>query len=272
VTLFGILFFSFFTSYLTNALVQANFQQTNNSKQLWLLRRYLRQYHIYGALNYRVLRYAEFQCKKTKELLTESQVLILEQLSEQLRFELQFTIYFEKSVVHPLFAHLVSVSDVTVHTLAWNAFMNKSLAYGDMAFKRSHWETSMYIIASGELDYQKDETYNRNPKEGDWMCEAALWVQWRTRGSCMALSDCQIIAIDVNALATEVMEDDWLWAFVSHYALNFEEWINDQELDELVDVNIKWKILADTFVTQNADENREDRMKRLRKKRQKLKD
>jgi hypothetical protein len=277
----GMLVFSFFTAYITNALVQVSANQTEGSKQLWLLRRYLRQNKVPTMLTYRVLRYAEFKCKSTKETLPESRVTIIEELSDHLRSELRYECNFTIVVQHPLFENCFCISDVALHQMSILAFSSKAFAAADSIFKSQSWQRHMYFVCKGELYYKKvttpisekasaGEGLERVIMRNEWMCEPALWVQWMTRGSVIADTDCEVVLVDVKAFAECAKNDEIIYAMVTLYAENYAEWLNDQELSSLVDVYVgdKTRKEVEGFCSANIDETAKERDKRLKKKRQ----
>eukprot|EP00971_Amphidinium_carterae_P217907 4325819-Amphidinium_carterae.1 len=131
VLLFGMVIFSSFVSSVTAAVAQlktirpgafahsgvififsARTLRSDNSQELWLLRRFLKQRSVekdrwidcaHGAcqcaalkeeLAFRVLRYAEYAYRADKDLLPESKVWALTLLSTQLRSEIKYEVSF----------------------------------------------------------------------------------------------------------------------------------------------------------------------------------
>jgi len=271
----GIVCFCSLTAYMTNAMVQAQDQQSEASKQLWLLRRYLRQNKVKQALSTRALRYAEFWCKNQKETLSESKVTILENLSENLRFELKFECSFSVLMMHPLFSNGRQLSDVTVHSLVETALSRKSYACKDVLFREQNWATHMYFVVSGDIEYTRPASNGLDDMtlslgSNDWLCEHALWVQWMARGTAIATNDCEIILVDCATFGETVCSDAVLWALASHYADNYSDWLNDQSIDSLHDVSIAETAVqrVATFLEGELGKSEKDREKRKKKKRQ----
>jgi len=267
----GIFTFAFITAYISNALFFANSTKSEASKQLWLLRRYLRENKVPSALGYRVLRCAEFCCASQKDVLAESKVTILEVLTDQLKEELKFECsYAAHMKPHPLFDKCIQVSDVGVYRLAKAAFDRKSYASKDTIFKDNVRTDYAYIVVDGEILYQKvgsDAEFDlEDPKQvgaTDVFCEAALFVNWHTRGEAVVAMDSEVISINVSAFGETIRTDDSLYALVSHYAEGFAEHLNKDDANNWVDVfySAHCYSLATRFLRTEEEEDMSDARK-----------
>lgn len=231
----GMVFFWSMTAYITSAMLETRDNQVEVSKQMWLLRRYLRQHETPTFLTYRVLRFAENFLKSQKETIPETKITILPYLSAHLRQELKYTVSYTEINIHPLFEAAYKASRITMHSLVNEALWRSTIAKADVLFKRGTWASHMYWVVGGELFYEK-EGFSRRLQSGDWLCEAVLWVPWPTRGTVQADEDSELIVIDAKALGQVIRGDEILHAMMSNYAENFVAWLNNSIVDDLMDI------------------------------------
>eukprot|EP00747_Dinoflagellata_sp_TGD_P217756 gnl/TRDRNA2_/TRDRNA2_90114_c2_seq1.p1 gnl/TRDRNA2_/TRDRNA2_90114_c2~~gnl/TRDRNA2_/TRDRNA2_90114_c2_seq1.p1 ORF type:complete len:521 (+),score=82.44 gnl/TRDRNA2_/TRDRNA2_90114_c2_seq1:198-1565(+) len=239
VLIMGMMMFSSFTASITNSMMQLRNMGSENSRQFWLLRRYLRQQGVPNSLTFRVLRYLEYACSSQEEEIPESRLTVLQLLSEQLQEELRYQVSFAAILKHPLFNVMHLVSDVASRGLAGAAFSRKSLSSGDVLFTPKTTATHMYFVVTGELSYKCYSQPGESKvtlKAHDWLVEAALWVAWRHRGQARALTDCQIIWVDVNIFADVICKNDAWAPMVVDYARAYIAYLNELEIEDLSDV------------------------------------
>jgi len=240
----GMVFFTGFTSYITIAMLSLRDQKSASSTELWLLRKFLRQNKITRGLSYRVLRYAEFSSQNGKnELLSEDSVLLISYLSDGLRSELRFEASFSSFLRHPLIEQAVLISRGGVHALAEGALSHKSFAANDIIFRDGNKGTSMYVVESGEINYQHKVQGLGSRKElaeGDWACEQSLWVAWTTQGTLSSRTNSTMICCEPISLGEVVNDDPELLALMGLYAKRFTDWLNGVGVqpDNLTDVFI----------------------------------
>jgi CRP-like cAMP-binding protein len=247
----GMIFFWFMTAFITTSLTLLRSSQMEGSKQMWLLRRYLRQHKTSSGLSYRVLRNAERACKLEKASISDTKLPVLDRLSEQLRVELKFSVAFAPINAHPLFEVAYDLSEETLTGLAGKGMHLVSFAQNDVVFNQGKWATDLYYLVDGEMQYAMQRSgqgqgssarvvQNRGMDKtqlvtGDWLCEQAMWTRWMTRGTVQAEQDCLVIKVNVQAFGDVVRNDAPLFAAVSNYAENFVEWMNGLDPQDLVD-------------------------------------
>jgi len=231
----GMTGFATFTASLTNKMMQLRDSQSETSKQFWLLRKYLRQNGVPRDLFIRILRNTEYACARQQHAIQESTVTILSVLSEQLRSELTYRIYFSRMLEHPLFDEAHQKSEVLMQSLAGGVLLRKSLAHADYLFEEGMLATHMYYVVSGKLVYSRPTEQDVDVMPDDWMCEQALWVQWYHLGTAQAEVECPVIYIDVHALGEAIRADPGLWALAGRYGKNFVDWLNEADTEDLSD-------------------------------------
>jgi len=239
----GMTFMATFTSYITVAMLTLKDSKSDTSREMWLLRRYLRQHKVSPMLQYRVLRYSEFHSQKV-QVLSDDQINLIAALSDALRTELRFFSSFATFLLHPLIDKAISVSQTTIQSLANTALSHKVYALNDVVFKPGLWDSYLYVVETGSFTYRhkvlKSSSSRVCVNEGDWACEPALWVPWMTQGKLVAIADCKMVVCDAEAFGETLKQDGALLAVSAGYAKRFAEWINEVAINpaELTDVTV----------------------------------
>merc|ERR1740121_745958 len=109
---------------------------SEDSKQLWLVRRFLQQQSIDMKLSSRIYNYIEFACFERRQRLQEKDIRMLTLLSEPLRDELHFQLKLPHLDRHPLFGYLCAEMKLLMHRLCRVALRMHSLASKDVLFYR----------------------------------------------------------------------------------------------------------------------------------------
>jgi hypothetical protein len=158
----GLILFSSFISAITASMTQLRNMQGESSKQVWLLRRYLRQHTtVPDTLRISVIRHVEHALKQ-KTSVTEERMWVLQTLSQQLRGELRLYIYFITALNHPVVSHIHTCSARTIHQLtlartstAAPAMSSRTLARDDHLFDAGSVPMSFDIVCLGRLKYTR---------------------------------------------------------------------------------------------------------------------
>merc|ERR1712232_1173576 len=103
VILFAMIAFSSFVSMLTASMAELKKISSDESRQFWLLRRYLRDWGVRREVSLRIQRYLEYAYQRQRCRVQEKDVGILHLLSEPLRVEMKAETYSHKLSDHPLF-------------------------------------------------------------------------------------------------------------------------------------------------------------------------
>merc|ERR1719398_644230 len=85
VLLFAMLSFSSFLSVLTASITELRNLHSDEARQFWLLRRYLRDWGVSRRLAFRIQRYLEYVYQKQRQRVQPKSVGLLPLLSDQLR-------------------------------------------------------------------------------------------------------------------------------------------------------------------------------------------
>lgn len=243
VGILGVCVFWWIFSFITLAILDSTDGAVDVNKQMWQLRRYLRECNATPLLTYRVLRFAEKECQDRQVRITEKSLTILSNLSEHLLGELRYIVGFNPINAHPLFDRGYKVSDSTIFNMAGTVLTEKIVADDDVIFKWGMRANHMLWLVSGQVAYDKGEGEDELElvNVGDWMGEASLWVWWTTKGTAQAAADSQLIVIDAVLLGKSIMTDEALLGMFANYAANFVDWVNAQDSEKLSDIYIAHK-------------------------------
>jgi hypothetical protein len=199
---------------------------SDDSKQFWLIRRYLRQYEVETPLTLRILRYLESAKGRKKEFISEERLPMLDDLSYQLKAELKCVVHFGGLLHHPLFKWAHHTSEPVMIGLVENVLSQKHLAQDDVAFMVSAVPGHMSVIVEGVMNYAKQGDKELHLHRDDWVCEHSLWVPWSCKGNLVAEMDCQLILIDHKEFAEVIREEDALYPIITCYAEVYVKWLN----------------------------------------------
>jgi hypothetical protein len=265
VLILGLVLFSSFVSSITSSMTRLQDLASNDSMQLWLLRRYLKQNSVPRPLGWRILRYVEHAMTEQRGRVRASKIDILRLLTTPLQLELTYAVNFHCLKAHSLFGTLNILSHDTVIKLTSKALWEQSLADNDDVFVEKVHVTTMQLLLSGQLGYRHFIESKACPceftdvlKERDWVGEASLWTEWHTLGRLQAISECKMICIDAEPFAAVMHGDLSVWQLCSHYATKYVEWLCDTPFGKLTDVSIAKEMapLVINFIGQNPTGSR----------------
>jgi len=239
VLVFGMLMFNLMNSSVTSSMVRLNSMNTEAASQIWLLRRYLKQYNVPTKLTYRILRFVEYKVVSTKELIHEEKLPVLAMLSEGLRRELKCACNFSALITtHPLFARCAELSEVVVQTMTDEVLSLKFYNEDDVIFSRGKVTPEMQWMTLGSVLYQRQGDKDRLVVPGDWCCEAALFVWWACRGGLKTVQqDSQMIIVDVKSFGEVVQANEVTNALMSAYGAIYVDRLNDTDYENLSDLS-----------------------------------
>jgi hypothetical protein len=202
--------------------------KSDDTKQFWLLRRYLRQHKVPQDLTIRVLRYAEYARLLRKDLISESRVTLLSILSAQLQDELRNTVYFQSLLNHPLLNQVLGYSGLVAQGLCTSALQQQYLALGDVVFNRAAKATGLWMVMLGEVSYMHKTGTEVSAHEQDWMSEQVIWMEWTHKGYATAARNCEVILVKATGFESVMLEDWALHDKVASYARAFIDWMDTE--------------------------------------------
>jgi len=246
VIIFAMIAFSSFVSLLTASMAQLQALSSNESRQFWLLRRYLRDWNVRRYTSVRVQRYLEYAYQKQKLRVQEGEVKLLSLLSEPLRLELKHETFSQHLSGHPLFNACNEQARIFGKALAAT-----SLASNDLIFECGEQARMVTFLTGGALVYTlglREELAMSSQlphapngaretlQEGAWICEVVLWTDWYHLGDLCALTECQVVTVSASIFAQSVQTSAPLWSALRKYAANFLDNLNQVDVDDLTDL------------------------------------
>eukprot|EP00931_Biecheleriopsis_adriatica_P118438 TRINITY_DN9384_c0_g1_i2.p1 TRINITY_DN9384_c0_g1~~TRINITY_DN9384_c0_g1_i2.p1 ORF type:complete len:922 (-),score=165.23 TRINITY_DN9384_c0_g1_i2:86-2851(-) len=235
--LLGLVIFSSFISAITQNMMALASLQDAREKQMWLLRKYLRQHAVPRELSFRILRYVDYHMQQAARHVPEAKVGLLSMLSTSLRSELRFIVSFSCLQAHPLYDKMGAASDI-MHRLVVDALAESQLAAGDVGISFGAPASEAICLESGSLSYQRptgdDEATSVNP--GDWLVEACLWTDWCHLGDAMASQESKIVSITAGQFAQLVSKHEASMKLASVYSTEFLQMISRLMRKDLSDL------------------------------------
>uniref|UniRef100_A0A7R9ZVQ3 Ion transport domain-containing protein n=1 Tax=Pyrodinium bahamense TaxID=73915 RepID=A0A7R9ZVQ3_9DINO len=220
--------FSSIVGSISGSMTSLRSMKSDQMKQFWLLRRYLRQRSVPKGLSSRIYKYLEHQCLKQNNHVQPGQIKVLEGLSESLRNELMHEMHSPHLLDHPFFLYLNNEMAVVMHRLCRVALGQQSYAEREVVFGAGDEAKKVYFVKGGSLDYKlMDRTVLRPPpRPKEWISEALLWTAWRHRGDLVALIESELILVDPAQFVSVMNLHPRPWFYAKQYATKFVEFLN----------------------------------------------
>jgi len=215
-----------------------------DTKQFWLLRRYLKQKRISRDLGGRIIRYLEHQNSKKMNQVQEKSIPILADLSEHLSVEIACEMYTPHLVFHPFFKYLDMAMRVMFHRIVHVALKSFSLAADDVVFSDNDEAKRMFFVQNGIFNYKQVDGMILDPplRTKAWISEAVLWTAWRHRGELKAMTPSDLIAVHPVPFIEAMKLHPRSWSFAKTYGQRFVDFLNGFNPSALTDV-----IFSDQF-------------------------
>lgn len=223
VLLFAMVVFSSFVGAITGAMNEIRALSTANSKQLYVLRRYLRQKNIRLELQIRITRFLNQVLIKNDGRIHSKDVALFKHLSHPLHSELVMHLHKPLLVIHPIFTSIGNLSEAMMERFCSTATTTLALARGDILFSEGEEGRSMYMVIAGDLIYAHMERKLRpnlsllTVEAKQRVSEAVLWTHWIHRGRLRAKHECDILGIDFGHFLEVALEFPSFIKFFRNY-------------------------------------------------------
>jgi hypothetical protein len=231
---------SSFIGSISAAVTQLRNMSADESKAMWILRRYLKQKRISKQLSHRIVSYLEFQQENKYNVIPPAQVRLLGQLSEQLKIEMSFEATHTYILDHPIFDYM-NQEDIfykTVCSLCSSAFHLVDIAESETIFSLGDEGTEMVFVRSGALKYTLPNGQNLEGLLNSklWAAEGVLWTTWRHRGWLQGIEHSEVLALSPKPFA-DIMHLHPKPAYLGmNYGIDFVNYLNQQDVRTLTDV------------------------------------
>jgi len=230
----GTVFLSVLTSHMTQLYILGNQQ----SQQLNIMRRYLAQHGISKGLVLRVTRNAQHAMKMRQRATPEAAVGLMDLVSEPLRMELHYEMYFPLLGGHPFFSDYMKHCPYVVRKICHAAMSTSAYSRDDVIFHFGEAARRMLINMRGCLLYCWGAENKTTVEEGKWISEASLWTHWAHRGALTALEDSVVFHLNAESFQAIVSNFEIAAFDPIHYAAAFVESMNSAP-DEITDLPFK---------------------------------
>lgn len=237
--LFAMVTFSSFVSSITNAMTQLRNLDSGRILQYATLRRYLKENRVHAGLNNQIWGWLQHTQDTARHRLHEEAVSLLQLLPKSLQFELQQEIYKPILCQHPFFEKFFEYHPVNRKMFA--CLLEVSVTVGQELFFAGEKATQMSLVINGISSYTMGEDgygtlESLKLKEGQWVCEPILWIEWKHCGQLTALTHCEFIAVSARPFQ-ELMQRELVEAWQA--ALYAKLWVK-YIIDHRVNVNDVW--------------------------------
>jgi len=247
ILIFGLVVFTAFISSMTAAIQQLKLARGNVAKDLWTLRRFLRQHGIRKELSFRILRYVDsVVLQQRNRKVSVDKVPALAFLTDQLRKEVEFEANYSCLCAHPLFENIATISKVAMFRLVGTSLSQRPLARTDILFSGGGHASLMHLLVSGELVYVKNNEMSLMSiqcaeqeivHQDAWLCEPVLWTNWTHCGLARATASSHLVSIHSQAFLVAMNMDCQTAQLVCRYAQNFVAHLNSLGRGLLSDVS-----------------------------------
>lgn len=256
VLLFAMITFSSFVSMLTASMGALKNLSSDESRQFWLLRRYLRDWSVSRHVGLRIQRYLEYVYNQQRQRVQGKDVQLLVLLSKPLRDELTHETLAVHLKHHQLFYHC----DTRMRVFS-SALSEVSLARSDTLFSCGEQAAAMYFVGVGVFQYQLGEYDEQNGSkgsssshepqdaaqhesehdpedvvEGQWISEAALWCPWLHMGDLQADTECKVVTINASTFGDHIKQNKPMFVSLCRYAESFVRMMNRIDPTALTDL------------------------------------
>jgi len=249
VLFFAMVAFSSIVASITGSMTSLRNMKTEDMKQFWRLRRYLRQRGIEHGLSDRIWKYLEHEVQKQGKLLQRKSITVLQYLSMALQSELAHALSAPNLTGHPFFHLLDCRMKCVMHRLCHMCLKPQSHAENEVVFSAGEKATRMLFIqestggvSDGHLEYTTAFGEKLFPSNGDWVSEAVLWTDWRHRGELMSITTNDLIGVDPNLFMEVMCIHPRPWCCAKRYGNRFIRFINSMEARKVTDI-----LRSDTF-------------------------
>eukprot|EP00930_Biecheleria_cincta_P048228 TRINITY_DN33580_c0_g1_i1.p1 TRINITY_DN33580_c0_g1~~TRINITY_DN33580_c0_g1_i1.p1 ORF type:complete len:890 (-),score=121.58 TRINITY_DN33580_c0_g1_i1:85-2754(-) len=239
VILFAMVCFSSFVSSITNTMNHLRSLNGNTERKFAALSRYFGQHNISLGLRLRVQRYIWHVLSQQRNHIQEKDVELLGTLTSQLRQELSMEVYSRDLEVHPVLKFIERNHIHTIQRICSSCVGQALLPKGDVLFTNADHATRMVIVKTGAIAYDHSLSALRvRQGKGTWLCEAALWTRWTTRGEAKGIEEGSLlVTIDAEIFKAECAKNIRARSYLRVYAALFVMHMNSCSLMDVSDIN-----------------------------------
>jgi hypothetical protein len=212
----------------------------DENKQFWLLRRYLRQRKVSRHLSDRIVKYLEFQQITKQNIVAPHQVALLNKLSDQFKIEIAHEMFSGTLSAHPFFQYMISdpILQKSMQRLCFSSFKVLPSAAFERLFYLGDEGQTMFFVKAGGYEYRciDNRPLDKELEPRHWVAEPVLWTCWRHRGTLMATTPSEALALSATAFSGTLRTHPKPWYLGMRYGVNFVNYLNRCPFNALTDV------------------------------------
>lgn len=184
-------------SFLTSSLTQQYIIGGSGARQMATLKKYLQQNRVPKNLIKRLCRSAKHAISGD---LQPDSVDLLHVVSEPLKVEMHYEMYYRVLNAHPFFVDFINEGNHAIRRICNTCMTMLLLDSGDVLFRKGDEPTEgkMYFVFSGTFEYLDRYGESHVVAERMWASEAALWTSWIHQGTLTARSDAKMAVLDAE--------------------------------------------------------------------------
>lgn len=235
----GLISFSSFVSNITTSMTQLRNLNSEKHKLQSALRTYFSQNEVPPEVSKCIYDWIHSHRKMHRVRVHEQDIELLAEMPERLRFKLREAVYRPVLCRHPFLQEWCEVDQRGFDRLCHQALQEIRISTEHTVFIKKEQAAGMYFVTGGELKYWKSALQDPMPiGTGDWICEIALWVQWRHCGTLSAKCASDVMLVDADLFrsvisgcsrVTKRMAKSYAAGFVRHDCeiLHSNGWLGD---------------------------------------------
>lgn len=241
--------FSSLVSAITNAMNRLQSLNAERQRQMSALRRYLGQRRCSVRLTARIWGCSANSLNQSKRRLHEQDVEVLALLPVALRADLYEEVHTPVLCHHPFFAQLNTSYNSSFRVLLCKAVAERAVPQSRELFTNAESGDGIFFVVSGTLVFTDSRPeVARTPRAlpvdlepNMWICEPALWIQWKHVGHATAETHCELLHMPTAKFSDALRRLEEPYLYVREYAAFFErnrEMLSDifQVVDVLQDI------------------------------------
>lgn len=230
---FALVALSSVISSVSSAMTVIRNMSGDRQKQFWMLRRYLTQRKVTKELSGRIVKYLEHRLQSKSNVLLQSRVMFLTQLSDHLANQLSFETNSPTLAYNKFFEATMKEHPTVMYRICSVALKQVDYALDDEVFAEGELAMAMYFVRTGTFAYRTSFMLEKK----SYFSEAALWTPWYHRGDLACADEIgELIGVVSKEFGNVMRSNPKTWDFALEYAHLMVDWMNSMEKTQLTDV------------------------------------
>lgn len=200
----------------------------DQTKQFWLLRKYLKQRGVPTELSDRITKFLEHRRSAQADQVNQNQLQVLNDLSEALRNELLYSTNSSLLMPHPFFRAVDDEMRIIMHKIC-RILTSRTVAEQEIIFTGGDTAMWSYFTRDGKLSYKPIHGESFKAREKECISEAALWVHWRHQGELVALCGSELFMLPPAGFLETMRTHPTPWFYGVSYAQSFVDFMGETD-------------------------------------------